>query len=127
MTIWRWANFSPKELACPCCGEQYIDERALDVLQSLREQIGPLKINSAHRCALHNARVGGAPLSMHKKLAFDIAIGGNSRGRLYSKAKSVGFVGFGFGQTFLHVDTRARPAHWFYGKISEGLWQGNMI
>jgi hypothetical protein len=37
-------------------------------------------------------------------------------------AHAAGFRGFGFGQTFLHLDTRARPARWFYGKRSEEKW-----
>lgn len=121
---WRWSNFTRQEMSCPCCGEEYVDPDAMDKLQNLRILTGPLTINSAHRCALHNARVGGAPLSMHKKLAFDVAIKSYNRLELYKTAKKVGFTRFGFGQTFIHLDTKVMPAHWFYGKISEKLWEG---
>jgi zinc D-Ala-D-Ala carboxypeptidase len=49
----------------------------------------PLVINSGHRCALHNARVGGAPLSLHKRLAFDVALSGHDPPLLATAAKGV--------------------------------------
>jgi hypothetical protein len=82
----------------------------------------PLHIDSGHRCALHNARVGGAPLSLHKKLAFDIALDQHDPRALAAAAHTAGFTGFGFGQTFLHLDIRAHSAHWFYGKRSKDKW-----
>lgn len=82
----------------------------------------PLQINSGHRCAIHNARVGGAPLSLHKQLAFDVALGAHDPARLVREARRAGFHGFGFGQTFLHLDIRARAAHWFYGDRSKAKW-----
>jgi hypothetical protein len=122
-TASRWPGFSPHDIACPCCGETFVWPAALDALERLRSSFGePLRINSGHRCALHNARVGGAPLSLHKRLAFDIALGGHDPARLLVLARAAGFSGFGFGQTFLHLDTRARPAHWFYGQRSKQQW-----
>ena len=82
----------------------------------------PLRIDSGHRCALHNARVGGAPLSLHKRLAFDVALAGHDPAALASAARASGFRGFGFGQTFLHLDTRPHAAHWFYGERSRAKW-----
>jgi|WetSurMetagenome_2_1015567.scaffolds.fasta_scaffold216969_2 zinc D-Ala-D-Ala carboxypeptidase len=119
----RWPDFSPRQIACPCCGEVYLWPAALDALESLRARQGaPLDITSGHRCALHNARVGGAPLSQHKRLAFDIALQGHDLARLLAAARLSGFTGFGFGQTFLHLDTRLHPAHWFYGTRSKEKW-----
>jgi hypothetical protein len=119
----RWPHFGPRQIACPCCGEIFIWPEALDALERLYAAMGtPLGINSGHRCALHNARVGGAPLSQHKRLAFDIALMGLDPARLVREARAAGFSGFGFGQTFLHLDTRARPAHWFYGTRSKQKW-----
>ena len=124
----RWPNFSAHELACPCCGKMVIWAQALDAIQALRNAMGvPLTINSGHRCALHNARVGGAPLSQHKQLAFDVALGGHDCMALYRHARACGFTGFGFGNSFLHLDTRSlagrtRPAFWFYGKRSINKW-----
>ena len=119
----RWPHFSPREIACPCCGEIHLWPEALDALEKLRTGVAaPLRIDSGHRCALHNARVGGAPLSLHKKLAFDIALNGHDPARLLATARAAGFKGFGFGRTFLHLDTRGRPAHWFYGTRSKEKW-----
>ena len=119
----RWPHFSAREIACPCCGEICIWPEALDALERLRTAMNaPLRIDSGHRCALHNARVGGAPLSLHKRLAFDVALTGHDPGALASAAREAGFRGFGFGQTFLHLDTRVRPARWFYGERSKAKW-----
>jgi hypothetical protein len=119
----RWPHFSLREIACPCCGETFVWPAALDALEALRADLAaPLQVNSGHRCALHNARVGGAPLSLHKRLAFDIALAGHDLAWLLAAARASGFTGFGFGQTFLHLDTRARPAHWFYGQRSKQRW-----
>jgi hypothetical protein len=125
----RWPNFSAHELACPCCGKMVIWAQALDAIQALRNAMGvPLTINSGHRCALHNARVGGAPLSQHKQLAFDVALGRHDCMALFQHARACGFTGFGFGNSFLHLDTRSlagrtRPAFWFYGKRSFNKWR----
>jgi len=119
----RWPHLSARALACPCCGATYVWPEALDALERLCVRLGEtLRINSGHRCALHNARVGGAPLSLHKKLAFDVALQGHDLRRLLRAARGAGFTGFGFGQTFLHLDLRGRPAHWFYGERSKARW-----
>lgn len=123
--IWRWPNFSfagDPRFACPCCGEFYLDEHAMDCLQKLRREINrPIHVNSGHRCAIHNARVGGAPLSQHKKIAFDIALAGHDRRRLLTAASQVGFGSFGLYQTFMHTDTR--PGRRWYGKGARKLWE----
>lgn len=131
--IWdsrRWPNFSEKEVSCPHCGELNLDAVAIDALdrlQRLRNMMGePLRIMSGHRCAEHNAAVGGAPNSMHLKMAFDIAIEGHDRLDLYSAARAVGFNGFGFMDNGLHVDRRPIAAHWDYGPISRKNWAGIM-
>jgi len=119
----RWPHFTACEIACPCCGELYVWPEALDALERLRAAMNaPLRIDSGHRCALYNARVGGAPLSMHKRLAFDVALQGHNLRQLAQAAHESGFTGFGFGQTFLHLDTRAHRARWFYGTRSKAKW-----
>lgn len=119
----RWPHFTPHELACHCCGEMCVWPEALDAIEALRRAMAaPLVITSGHRCALHNARVGGAPLSLHKQLAFDVALAPHDPAQLAHAAHRSGFCGFGYGQTFLHLDTRARPARWFYGNRSKTKW-----
>lgn len=120
---WCWPHLDPRAVACRCCGEIFVDPVALAALERLACSLGEkLVVTSGHRCALHNARVGGAPLSLHKKLAFDIALAGHDKAHLFAAARAAGFTGFGFGRTFLHLDTRARPARWFYGQRSIAQW-----
>lgn len=107
----RWPNFSPSEgnLHCPCCGEFFLDGEAFDALQAMRTIVGrPMKINSGHRCPFHNAKVGGRPRSMHKILAFDVSLAGQDPAKLLAAAKEVGFRGFGYYMTFLHLDMGRR-------------------
>lgn len=114
----RWPNFKPEEpnLACPCCGEFVLDEISFDYLQRARTRVGSsFRINSAHRCPIHNARVGGMPLSQHKRIAFDISIlNHNFPVKVYQALRDVGFTGFGFYRTFIHVD-RGPARRWFTG------------
>lgn len=119
----RWPRFTAAELACHHCGEVCIWPEALDAITRLRVAMkAPLVINSGHRCAIHNAAIGGAPLSLHKQLAFDVALGHHDPAQLAHAAHQSGFRGFGFGNNFLHLDTRARPARWFYGERSKAKW-----
>ena len=119
----RWPNFAPEELACRHCHEIYIWPEFIDRLQSAREAASkPFKILSGHRCSLHNARIGGAPLSQHLRLAVDISLIGHERDRLLTVCKAAGFRGFGFYQTFLHIDL-GRNRHWFGGQKAKELWQ----
>ena len=37
---WRWANFSPAEIACRGTGKLLVNEAALDKLQALRLRLG---------------------------------------------------------------------------------------
>ena len=125
---WRWPHFSISELACRCQGrfckaEYWHDPIFLDALEDLRAKTGrPLTITSGHRDTLWNAFVGGAPSSMHKTIAADISLAGHDRHALLQAAKETGFTGFGLGRSFLHIDRRAGPAHWYYSGSSK-LWQ----
>lgn len=112
----RWPNFSPKEFACPHCGEYVHDTKFLDKLQALRFLVDkPFKINSGHRCKIHNERVGGAKASQHLNIAADISLNGHDRHDMANLADSLGFTGIGYGRTFLHVDLRDGPKkRWFY-------------
>lgn len=112
-TLWRWANFSPEEIACRGDGTIRIDQVALDKLQTLREQLGvPLIVNSAYRSPKYNRKVGGAEHSMHLQgAAFDISMTNHDPESFEAAARAAGFTGFGYypRQNFMHVDTgRAR-------------------
>jgi len=121
--IWRWPNFSPLELACQHCGEIYNWPVFMDRLQAARSMVGrPFVILSGHRCSLHNARVGGAPLSQHLRLAVDISAAAHDRPKLLQACQIAGFTGFGFYQNFLHIDI-GRPRKWSSGEKAKQLWQ----
>ena len=119
----RWPNFSIEELACRHCQAMYIWPEFLDRLQSARNDAAkPFRILSGHRCSLHNVRIGGAPLSQHLRLAVDISLVRHDRRHLLRVCSDAGFRGFGFYQTFLHIDL-GRKRHWFGDRKAEKLWQ----
>lgn len=119
---WRWQNFSAVELSCPCCGEYWHDPVILDAIQRVRTAIAnPITINSAHRCPIHNAHVGGAALSEHKRIALDISLYGQDRMWLLKIAEESGFTTFGFYNTFLHMDLR--PGRRWFGKGAVSSWK----
>ncbi|MBJ6372768.1 YcbK family protein [Sedimentitalea arenosa] len=107
-TAWRWASFSPAEIACRGTGKLLVNEAALDKLQSLRDQLGkPLIVRSAFRSPEHNHAVGGAKRSKHLTgAAFDIAMSNHDPVAFEEAARAVGFLGFGFypRSGFMHVD-----------------------
>lgn len=116
---WRWPNFMPQEIACSHCGELLVDEHFMDALQAERDRLGhPLKINSAYRCPIWNAMVGGAPLSMHKfGKAGDQSTRGRDKMAMLAAARASGFKGFGGYNTFLHADI-GRPRTWGQSWVS---------
>ena len=82
-------------------------------LEVLRAATGTLVVNSGRRCRLHNAAVGGAPLSQHKVgIACDVRLAGHDPVDLARAAVASGFRGLGFGRSFLHLDARVRPPGW---------------
>ncbi len=111
--LWHWPSFSKKELASRGGGSFLLVESALDKLQSARNLMNnEFIIHSAYRDPLHNARIGGAPLSRHKYGdAFDIGIKNHNKEELYNICLQVGFSGFGFYPSFLHVDCGPKR-HW---------------
>lgn len=111
---WKWKWFTPKELACRHCGELHIDQELLDKLEIMRENYGdPVVISSGYRCPIHNARIKGAPLSLHVKgKAVDILLNGKPMETLHKRGLSVGFRGFGFYDGgWIHMDV-GRPRTW---------------
>ena len=121
MSEYASPHFKWSEFACRCgCGCTYVSQDAIDKLEELRVLLGaPIRINSACRCPIHNAKVGGAPLSQHRSTkrspstAFDIALGSHDKQDIISLAERVGFKGIGLNyKTFVHVDDRPNKARW---------------
>jgi len=119
----RWPNFMPWEFSSPDNGQIYWFPEFFDKMQAVRFALGkPIKLNSAHRSWRHNLRVGGAPRSQHKKQAGDISLIGHNRFEVLAACRGAGFTGFGYAQTFLHVDL-GRKRFWYYGPHSKKAWR----
>ena len=52
-----WCNFTPDEFRCSCCNRLEISSDIMDLLQTARNELGPLTITSAYRCPDHNSKV----------------------------------------------------------------------
>ena len=94
-----------------------MDERLLQVLDSIRENIGaPVQISCAYRCPSHNEEVGGVTNSQHVQgCAADVLLPeGVSVDQLAEIAEQCGADGIGryYTQEFVHVDTRGEAARW---------------
>ena len=121
MEFKRSTHFSKKELECRCgCGTCFVSKAALDKLELLRVLLRrPVYINSACRCPVYNAKVGGAPLSQHRSTqrrpstAFDISLRNVRKDELIQAAIQAGFKGIGENyKTFVHIDDRNYYARW---------------
>tara|TARA_R110000824_G_scaffold43145_2_gene126602 strand:- start:252 stop:656 length:405 start_codon:yes stop_codon:yes gene_type:complete len=110
---WPWKYFVPEEVACQGTGKLLVNREFLNNLDNLRGILAhPVRVLSAYRSAYHNARVGGAVFSRHLKAdAADISIVGQDKIKIRDTAREAGFTGFGYYQTFLHVDL-GRPRDW---------------
>ena len=106
-SAWRWPSFTPREIASKGDGSLLLVPEAMDRLQSAREIYDQsMLITSAYRDPIHNARVGGAPRSMHKRgIAFDIALQRRPKQPLIQALEIAGFAGLGVRyRTFVHAD-----------------------
>jgi hypothetical protein len=130
--FWPFKNFTPKEMACRCgCGEIWPDGVNTIYLYDFMYRLQfartdantSFKINSAHRCAIHNAMIGGAPMSQHKRMAADIGIRGKTGKIVESSCRKAGFKGFGYYASFLHVDMGS-VRNWYSNKKARSIWNG---
>lgn len=106
-------HFLEREFACSCCGTVKVDPELVRRLELLRAVVGkPLVVVSGYRCAVHNARVGGAKQSQHRLgTAVDLKHGYAT----VRQAAAAGFRGIGHrGPWAVHVDIRSTPARWTY-------------
>ena len=111
---WPWQHFQPFEMADRSNGKLVVEPRLLDYLDLFRLRLGgPVIVLSAYRTPYHNAFVGGAPFSTHiQAKAVDLSTRGQDRLLMERLAKEIGFMGFGYYRTFLHIDIRDTPAQW---------------
>lgn len=109
-------HFSRREFACRCgCGLDTIDAETMRLCEIARAiEGGPAEVKSGHRCALHNAAVGGAVHSQHV-LGRAADLGVSDPARVYQRLCDTfpDRYGFGLYATFVHVDSRGGPpARW---------------
>lgn len=105
--------FRPSELICRCgCGLSCFDPKMLSILNLGREEFGrPIILNSACRCAAHNAAVGGARRSAHLVgpdgfcHAVDVQVFSDiTRAELHEIFVHLGIRRFEISDLHLHVD-----------------------
>jgi len=126
-------NFSQSEVACNCgrCkGAAKISPDLMVRLQAVRDEAGPIRVNSGVRCRKH-PESKARPTSSHVPAdlgdgegrcghAVDIAaVGSGRRFRLLDAALAAGFVRVGIGSSFLHLDndlSKSQGVAWDYYK-----------
>lgn len=117
------ANFKVREFACKCnkCSTLKVDELLVDYVQKIRDHFSkPLIINSGYRCKSHNAEVGGASKSKHLEgMAADIRISGVAPSEIAKYAESLGVLGIGLYDSFVHIDTRTTKFFWYGNEQSK--------
>lgn len=108
-------HFNRDEFACECgCGTDTVDAVLLEALEAIRSHFGqPILVTSGHRCASHNATVGGSMNSQHKKgRAADIIVSHTPPEDVASFAEDLG-MSVGRYDSFTHIDSRSGPpARW---------------
>lgn len=121
-------HFSEAELACHHCGQNNVRQELLNALEEFRTKVGgPVHVNDAYRCPIHNAEVGGAKNSQHVLgLAADISVEGKTARELYQIAlqiPSIKGIGVDDHKQYIHVDVRTgdHVAKWCYSETGETI------
>ncbi len=113
------ANFKIREFDCKgagCCSGTKIDEKLVVYLQQIRDKFQkPVYIQSGYRCLVHNAKVeNAASKSRHiDGMAADIAVDGVEPLAVAQFAESIGVLGIGLYDDFVHIDTRKEKSFWY--------------
>lgn len=120
------ANFSDSEFLCQCglpcalSSQSNIYIPFVRKLQEIRNQLGPMLINSGSRCVAYNRKVGGVLNSKHlaiykgKSLAADIhCVSRVARHKMIREAINLG-LSVGINETFIHLDARKIPVLFTY-------------
>lgn len=113
------ANFKIREFDCKgtdCCNLTKIDEKLVEYLQQIRDKFQkPVYIQSGYRCVTHNAKVANAASkSKHMDgMAADIVVDGVEPLVVAQFAESIGVLGIGLYDDFVHIDTRKEKSFWY--------------
>ena len=111
-------NFKLDEFKCKCgkCDPILVDEALVTWLQKIRDHFGKsVNINSAYRCAKHNAdpKVGGSKSSHHMKgKAADIRVEGVVPLEVAKYAESIGIQRIGLYDNFVHIGSDPTKKFW---------------
>ena len=118
-----WCNFTPDEFRCSCCNRLEISSDIMDLLQTARNELGPLTITSAYRCPDHNSKVSSTgPSGPHTTgMAVDIHVSNSQHRKQLIDYFTNKVTGLGVAKTFLHIDLltyehgfEMRPNAWKY-------------
>lgn len=113
-TYFNITEFHCKGANCGC--KKTLHDPALSAyLQKIREHFGkPVYITSGYRCKTHNAAVGGVANSRHTKgEAADFYVSGVEPAEIAKFAESIGILGIGLYDNFVHIDTREKKSFWY--------------
>ena len=118
-----WCNFTPDEFRCSCCNRLEISSDIIDLLQTARNELGPLQITSAYRCPSHNSSVSstGENGPHTTGMAVDIHVSNSQHRKQLIDYFATKVTGLGVAKTFLHIDLlnaehgfEMRPNAWKY-------------
>ena len=119
----KWVNFKLEEFECQCgCGHVSVHSDLLDLLQTARNELGPITITSAYRCPEHNDKVSSTGLSgpHTTSKACDIHVSNSQHRKQLIDYFSNKVTGLGIAKTFIHIDIISpeelthRPNCWLY-------------
>lgn len=99
--------FELEDFNCPCCEQQFMQEKQLKMLDETRRLAGfPFRVNSGWRCEEHNRDVEGSEYSAHLSgYATDIKVTTSMRRfKIIKAALAVGYMRIGVYKTFVHLD-----------------------
>lgn len=116
-------NFALWELAEAWKGPwAVVMPRTIDVLQSLRDALGPIVVNSGYRSPAYNASVGGATYSRHMYGdGLDLVAVNHDLDTLADACEDEGAHYIGWYESHIHCDWREDPMDpVFYGARSAG-------
>ena len=118
-----WCNFTPDEFRCSCCNRLEISSDIMDLLQTARNDLGPLQITSAYRCPSHNSSVSstGENGPHTTGMAVDIHVSNSQHRKQLIDYFATKVTGLGIAKTFIHIDLltyehgfEMRPNAWKY-------------
>jgi len=106
--------FNTHEFACNDGTPIFLIDRVLLFwLDYLRDQIGPIRINSGFRTACYNEKIGGADQSRHRYgLAADVVAMNEKPEKVAEWAESQDFGGIGRYSRFTHLDVWSENRRW---------------